>query len=348
MPVATLNPATGKQLRKLFGKLAESMRETLGSLVGKELHIQVTDLMLADATALVAGFDAAYAVVRGALDKDYAGRTLGALVHAADACTMAGHLMLTPDSVIEQRRLSGKLEGEDKEAFGELANVLCSGLSTTLRDQVTQVDLRLQDHGVIEPTGDAGEFLPDGELVVCTLALQVEGYDKSTAYLVTDRQTAEAWNHGVLDGALPASAATAATAEAPAKSVEDDLSDIPAAPIRGALHAYLTANDLWRTLRRSCRRVGLDLRRHSRAEAPNPAAHRGELVLMDVPLDEERRIDWCRRLKEFDPMTKVALILHRPSRARVAQAFHGGADLILGLPLDEPQLSAKLNALLGP
>ena len=99
-------------------------------------------------------------------------------------------------------------------------------------------------------------------------------------------------------------------------------------------------------LRRSCRRVGFELRRHGRGEIPNPAAHRNEVVMIDVPPGEERRFDWCRRLKEISSTTKVVLLLHHPSRQRVTQAFLSKADAILGYPCDEPQLSQKLAALL--
>ena len=354
MSTTTLNQGTGKELRKLFAKLAESIRETLGSLVGRELNAQPVEFSIGDAESLQAGLGRSHAVVRGALDKDYAGKTLCTLLDVGDACTMAGLLMMTPENVIEQRRQGGKLEGEDKEAFGELANVLCSGISATLRADVTNVDIRLQDHGVLSPGSDALALLPSGPLVLCKVKLRIEGYPEGHAWIVVDRPTAEAWNKGVLDDAPTVVAAPIApVANAPAadgsRASEEDVEDIPAAPIRGVLHAYLASAELLRVLRRSCRRVGLDLRRHGRAEVPNPAAHRGEIVLLDVPTGEERRIDWGKRLKEYPGgETKVVLLLHRPSRARVTHAFRSQADVILGLPVEEPQLSAKFNSLLEP
>lgn len=353
MSTTTLSQGTGKELRRLFAKLAESIRETLGSLVGRELTAQSVEISISDAESLQSGLGRSHAVVRGALDKDYAGKTLCTLIDVADACTMAGLLMLTPENVIEQRRQAGKLDGEDKEAFGELANVLCSGISTTLRADITNVDIRLQDHGVLSPGSDPLAMLPAGPLVVCKVKLRVDGYPEGHAFVVVDRPTAEAWNKGVLDDAPAPAAAPAAAPNPPAadgaRTGEEDVEDIPAAPIRGVLHAYLASSELLRVLRRSCRRIGLDLRRHGRAEVPNPAAHRGEIVLMDVPAGEERRIDWGKRLKDYPGgTTKVVLLLHRPSRARVTHAFRSQADVILGLPVDEPQLSAKFNSLLEP
>ena len=355
MSTTTLHQGTGKDLRRLFAKLADSVRETVASLIGKSLAAQPIEVVVGDAADVHAALGANVAVVHGALDKDYAGKQFCTLVEVADACAMAGLLMLTPENVIEQRQKTGKLEGEDKEAFGELANVLCSGLSAALRAEVQNVDIRLQDHVVLSQNDDPAALLPQGQLVACRLKTKIEGQPERSMWFVVDRASAEAWNKAPLDDALQASAAAQANAAGNAaggidgapKLADEDLEDIPAAPVRGVLHAYIAAPELMRVLRRACRRTGLDLRRHSRAEVPNPAAHKGEVVLMDVPAGEERRFDWCKRIKEYDATIRVVLLLHRPSRARVTQAFLSQADVILGLPIEEPQLSAKFNALLG-
>jgi DNA-binding response OmpR family regulator len=65
-----------------------------------------------------------------------------------------------------------------------------------------------------------------------------------------------------------------------------------------------------------------------------------------VPGNEERRIDWCRRVKEYQPNVRIVLLLHRPSRQSVAQCFAAKADVILGVPCAEAQLSQRLSALL--
>ncbi len=350
MPVTILSQGTGKELRKLFARLASALSETVGSLIARELLVQPIEVATTDTESLLAALDKPHAVVRGALDKDFAGKTLFALIPVADACSMAGLLMMTPDEVIEQHRTRGTLEGEDLEAFGEIGNVLCSGFGNVLREVIANVDLRLQDHGMVKPGLDANGLLPVEPIVGCKLRIRVGTFEEAHAWLVLDRATAEAWNKGPFDETAAPAAAAAAEAPKPdlAAPAEEDLDDIPAAPIRGVLNAYLAAPETVRLLRRSCRRVGLDLRRHNRAEIPNPAAHRGEIVLMDVPLGEERRFDWCKRIKEYGSGTKVVLLLHRPSRARVTQAFLSQADIILGLPIDEAPLSQKLTGLLGP
>jgi DNA-binding response OmpR family regulator len=120
----------------------------------------------------------------------------------------------------------------------------------------------------------------------------------------------------------------------------------PASAIRVVCNAYLTNETLLPVLRRCCQRIGCELRRHARAETPEPTAHRGEIVLMDVPAGVHRQLDACRRIKLADAGTRVALLLHQPSRATVTQAFEAGADAILGLPMDDATLSARLRVLL--
>lgn len=351
MATAVLKPGTGKELKRLVAMLANSVAETLGSLIARELLVKPAEVEVCDAETILGALQRPHAVVRGALDKDYAGKILFTLFEVQDACAMAGMLMMTPDEVVEQRRAKNALEGEDLEAFSELGNVLCSGLGNVLREAVANIDIRLQDHGVIKPGLDTNSLLPEGPLVLCKLKLKVASYPETIGGFLVDLATGEKWNKGPIEtgDAAPEAPAIDKTPPppAPSKPDEDSLDDIPAAPIRGVLNSYLALPDAWRVLRRACRRVGLELRRHGRAQIPNPAAHKNEFVVLDVPPGEERRFDWCRRIKEFSPTTKVVLLLHRPSRARVTQAFLSQADAILGLPIEEAPLSQKLTTLLG-
>jgi hypothetical protein len=353
MAGSTLKQGTGKELRRLFAMLTSAIGETLGSLVGRELVIRPGEVEILDSEALLGTLQKTYAVARGALDKGFAGKTLYVLFEAPDAVAMAGMLMMTPEDVIQQRRAKGTIEGEDAEAFGELGNVLCSGMGNVLREALGNIDIRLQDHGVVKPGLDKDGMLPAGPIVALTFKMKVGDFPEATGYLLTDLETAELWNKGTLETgeAEAADAAPAANAAKPTaggqRFDEEGLQDIPAAPIRGTLAAFITSPDVFRVLRRSCRRVGLELRRHGKGEIPNPAAHKNEIVLLDTPPGEDRRFDWCRRIKEFGASTKVMLLLHHPSRTRVTQAFLSRADAILGFPCEEPQLSQKLDSMLG-
>lgn len=352
MTATTLKPGTGKELRRLFALLTSSIGETLGSLVGRELTVRPQEPEVREVDVFLNSLPKASAVARGAMDKGFAGKTLFALIEVSDAILMAGLLMMTPEDVVNQRRSKGTLEGEDAEAFGELGNVLFSGFGNVLREQVGNIDIRYQDHGTVKPGVDKDGLLGTEKVLVVPFKLKVGDSAESIGSLVVDVATAEAWNKGPLEFGDAAPAAGPAPAAAPAtgsvtRGEDDGLESIPAAPIRGTLAAFLLHPDVFRMLRRSCRRVGLELRRHGRGEIPNPAAHKNEIVLLDVPPGEDRRFDWCRRIKEISDSTKVVLLILHPSRQRVTQAFLSKADVILGFPCDEQQLSQKLASLVA-
>ena len=200
MPTTMVKLETGRELKKLCAKLAQAMSETVGSLVGRELAAVPSDVGQTDSEALLASLRCPHGVVRGSLDKDYAGRKLLVLFELADAIAMSGLLMMSPDHVIEEHRQRGKLEGEDLEAFGELGNVLCSGLGNVLREAVANIDIRLQDTGVIAPSLDAQGLLPTEPLVVQRIKIKVGAFPETTALLVLDKASAEkALDSGELD-----------------------------------------------------------------------------------------------------------------------------------------------------
>ncbi|MEE9125961.1 MAG: hypothetical protein V3U11_02370, partial [Planctomycetota bacterium] len=162
------------------------------------------------------------------------------------------------------------------------------------------------------------------------------------ALVVFDQRTAEELNGAPLEVEGDAASGSAVPEH------EEEEEDIPEAPIRGQLAAFLAAPKSLRTVRRSCRRQGLELHRFSSTDIPNPAAHKDQLVLIEIPVGEDRRFDWAKRLKDrLDDDVTVVLLLHSPSRRRVVQGCMAKADTIVAWPCTEPQLSAKLDALLN-
>lgn len=351
MPGAAVKKGNEQGIRKVFAVIASAMADTLRSLVNKELSVQPGEITLCPVDALLASFSLQTAVVRGAFDKDYAGKILRITISANDATALGGTLMMTPEHVIEERRKKGTLEGEELEAFSEVGNVLCSGIDGALRSVVGQgIGVRLQDHGIVKPGLDLSGMLGEQPLVACACTLKFAAYPPATCYVLVDLESATKWNGKPLefqDEAVakpaeehapePAGEKKATTAPA------EDLESIPAAPIRAKLSAFLVDNEVVLTVRKSCRRVGLDLDRRSRTDIPNPAAHRDQLVIIEVPAGEERRFEWCKRLKAFHEGIKVVLLLHHPTRQRVLQGFMAKADALLGIPVAESLLSAKLT-----
>ena len=355
MAGAKVTHASSKPLQRLFAMLAGSLGETLGSLVNSPIVARPGELRIVDADEHVRGLSRPSAIARGALDKAYAGRTFATAIDVADAIAMAGLLMLTPVDVVETRRAAGALEGDDAEAFQELGNVLYAGLGNVLRKQVADSDVRQRDCGIVRPGLDANGLFGAGELVVCDLSLQVGDHPATQGAFALDLATAEAWNQGPLarEGAgaggaeveVAPAAAPAPTADGPAR--DDPFDSIPAAEIRGRLAAFVFEPKALDLVHRSCRRIGLELVRHSSIEVPNPAGHRDEIVVIDVPANDDRRIEWCRRVKEFQPKARIVLLLHRPARQTVTTAFAAKADVIIGLPCPESRLSPRLAALLA-
>jgi CheY-like chemotaxis protein len=341
MTASILKPGTANELKRICGMLASSIGESLGSLVGRELVVRPGEPEVHEAAALLKSMPRPVTVTRGALDQAYAGRTMLVLLELPDSVAMAGLLMMTPDDVIQQRRGSGELADEDATAFGELGNVMFAGFAGVLRDGIGNCEVRYRDYVVARPEDEPGDCVGTGTLVALPFRLKLGEYPESRGCVVVDAATAESWNKAPLTPL-----ADAGTARGGTRSDEETLESIPAAPIRGTLAAFVMQPEVFRPLRMSCRRVGLELRRHGRGEIPNPAAHRHEIVLMDVPPGEDRRFDWCRRIKELSDSTRVVLLIHHPSRHRVMQAFMARADAILGFPCDEPQLSQKLGAVL--
>lgn len=338
---AALKQGTETELRTLLEKAIDSIGETLSSLVGRDIQVDRGEVSIQEPADLLATLPRSCCIARGAMDKGYSGHSMLTVLEVPDAVAMSGLLMMTPEDVIAERRQADTLEGEDIEAFGELGNVLYSGFSNVLRERVTDFDVRMQDQGHVEPGKDTDDLLGTGKLVTMSFKMKVGEYPESLGLLVIDLETAERWNGAPIEvvGAAPETGSAA-------RPEDEAFDNIPAAPIRGSLAAYVIQTDVLRLLRLSCRRVGLEIARHGRGEIPNPAAHRNEIVVLDVPPGEDRRFDWCRRIKDLSETTKVMLLLHHPSRPRVTQAFLSRADAILGFPCEEPQLSQKLEQLI--
>ncbi|MCA8950769.1 MAG: hypothetical protein KDE27_14800 [Planctomycetes bacterium] len=341
MAASILTSESCGDLFDLLTQLNEATADTIKSLIGRDIAVTGGDTVRVPRDEFVSGLKGAYVVAQGDLEKDFAGRRLSVLVTVPDAIAMSGMLMMTPDDTIQQRRAAGVIEGEDAEAFGEVASVLFNGLGTVLRDEVPNIDVKFKEHGQLKPGGNPGTLLPEGKLVVQSFQLRVDEFPETKAFLVTDQVTAKTWNHGAL-----ADESESAAAEETTKVEDEGFDGIPAAPIRGVLAAFVALPEVYRILRQSCRRVGLELQRHGRHEIPNPAAHRDQVVLLDIPAGEDRQFDWCKRIKDFSTTTKVVLLIHHPSRNRVTQAFLSKADAIVGLPCQEQQLSQKLAAVL--
>ncbi len=340
-------PGSDKKLKKLLAAMANATVDTLKSLIDKPVELKPGSIEATDSDSIVSSLSGQVAVIRGAFDKDYTGKTLRFVLEATDATAMAALMMMTPEEVIHDRRKLGTLEGEDLEAFGEVGNVLCSGVDSILRDKIgNTIGLRVQDHGVVKPGLDDDELLGDEPLIRYGFSLTIDEFPTTEGAFLLDVETAEKLNDGPLintEGDSDDDDENAGGDQENADPQEEAFEDIPAAEIRGKLSCYLADNEVYDVVRRCCRRVGLKLSRHGTTEVPNPSAHKDSYVIIDVSQTEQRRFDWCKRLKLNEPTATVILLIHQPSRSQVMLGFMAKADIILGFPISEKALSQKIS-----
>lgn len=341
-----------KRLRKLVAGMVTAVSETLASLVDRPMQVVPSAQMrVQDVDDWLAGLGESHAVIRGALDKDFSGRHLLVAMDIVEAISLSGSLMMTPTEVINERREAKKLEDEDFEAFSEVANILCSGIDTVLRDEIgSNVGLRVKDHGTVSPSLDKSGIMGEGELVFYEFSIKIDSHPETTAVVAFDGETAESWNNGSLfieeDGEAEGDDKAERRGPGAVSCEEEDLEQIPQADIQARMSAFLTSTESFNQLRRTGRRLGIEIQRHARTAIPNPAAHRGEIVLVEVPVGEEKRFDWAKRIKQHHSDIPVVLLLHTPSRPRVVQGFMTRSNVIIAWPCKEPELSAKIAPLL--
>ena len=279
-----------RELNTRVTDMVNAMAQSLGALVDRPLKMHAGETMhIVDKQKWLDSLNEPRGLIRGGLDQDYDGKSLCFLFDIREAVTLSCCLMMAPEEVIQERRNAGKLEGEDLEAFGEVGNVICSGVDDVLGHVIGhKIGLRVQDHAVIDRKDGPHHYLADGMLVVYSFSLKIEDHEETEGLLVIDLATAEGLNGAPLevDSDADAAAALAAQEEEPAEEEE-----IKQAPIRGQMAAYLATRESHRTVSRSCRRKGLELHRFSRNDIPNPAAHKQQIVLIEIPVGEDRRFD---------------------------------------------------------
>jgi DNA-binding response OmpR family regulator len=83
------------------------------------------------------------------------------------------------------------------------------------------------------------------------------------------------------------------------------------------------------------------------------AAHRPDIVLLDVGLPDGSGFDFCREVREqdpllvrFDPTVPIIMLTARTEEVDRVRGFHRGADDFLAKPFHYPELLARMHAVL--
>lgn len=277
-------------------------------------------------------------VMRGALEQPVAGGEVLFGFDPAGAVTLAAGVMSTPRSVLQQQLEEGLPEWYD-EALAEIGNVLCSGVNRVLRRRLdTAVGLRFRDSASVRPGFDQFDILGQGEKVIFDYVLQIEDHPKSHACVILDAEVAEIWNGGVpacdQAGSMPATP----------PATDHGLRPSGLAPDARRLSALIVGGDTASIVQACAARLGLEFSSRTGSDVSSPAARHGDLVVIEIPVGEDKRFEWARRIKEqFDGIV-VVLLIHEPSRARVIQGCMTMADTVVAWPSMEPQLFEKLAA----
>jgi CheY-like chemotaxis protein len=306
------------RLRSLLQDIAASIAAGVHALIDRKVECREGQLQRTSLDALASELPVPSVLVRGTPAVRF-------VIDAATAITMAACMRMESAQTVDRKRAAATLTNEDLESFGDVATGMCSAAHSALRKALDdQGELRLEETRAVDPDSGWREHLEDGPFLCYRVPIRIEEGPESALHIIVDVETATLWNGAPLDGP----------------------EEIRQAPIRGKLAAYLVDPEVLEVVKKACRRVGLELVRHPSTAIPNPAAHKGELVLMDVPTGEERRFSWCKRLADHPAKVETILIVHHPSRNRIVQAFTANAEAILGWPITEAELSAKITAVL--
>ncbi len=338
----TLIKGSDGALAELIEVALQSIGTSIGTLIDKPVVLQAGALEFLNADLFSAQRAGKYMLLTGDLEKDYAG-PVHILLGLTEAITFSSYMMRLPDEVIQKNREEEIFSEENQETFGEVGNIIFSALDEALRGKAPgAVNIRVKDQENCELPGEAPKSFTQDPFVLYSFSCKVAEFAEAEGAILIPLEAAEKINGEPLNfGELEGPKRALKRLE---NSPEDEIEDIEQAPIQGRLATYVQDGNLFKKIRKSCRRIGLELEKRPKTEVPNPSAHRGKIVLIEVGRGELKRFEWCRRLKESGEI-HVAIMLMEATQYTVALAYKAGADVIVGWPVHERRLSAKLASI---
>jgi chemotaxis protein CheY-P-specific phosphatase CheC len=314
----------------------QAIASNIQSLVDKEVTLTPSPPTIINNEHLQQLINENVTHLHGDLEKDYEGR-ISILFSWPASITLSSLLRMIPEEVVAQARKAGTWTEEDDEAFGEVGNILFSALDETLRATAKgKVNIRLGGFAKLDFMSDEPDILGDDTYLLYDFTCQIGDYPEDKGFLLLPLDAAEKFNGAAIGFHSPGGE----------DDGDDEDEDFEDAPIRGHLSFYGNQADVLKTLKTSCRRVGLVFDKRPKAEVPNPAAHREHVIILEIGRGQEKRFDWCRRLKSSDVDLKVIILLLQPTKMGVVLAYKAQADAILGWPAREKEISSKLASFL--
>ncbi len=315
------------RLTDLMAAALKAIEESIRSLVDKDVTFTADRPNLINEEGLGDLLGGRWARLHGEFDKDFEG-TVHILFEWKTALTFSGFIRMNPEEVVASTRDLGEWKNEDDEAFGEVGNILFSALDEALRGGLDK-KINIRSSGMEKYEEGVSGFLGEDPHIGYPFRVKIADFPEEPGYIFMPLDTAEAMNgqpirfHGEDDDL-------------------EDLEDIEEAPIRGEMSIYAQEPAVLKALRKCCRRIGLVFDRRPKGEVPNPAAHEGKVVFLELGPGQEKRLEWCLRLKESGRNITVAILLLEPTKRGVVLAFKAMADVILGWPTKERSISGKL------
>ncbi len=309
----------------------QAIAANIQSLVDKDVTMTPASPTIINNELLQQQLNEKFTHLHGNLEKDFEGR-ISILFSWPASITLSSLLRMIPEEVVGQSRKAGTWTEEDDEAFGEVGNILFSALDETLRGIVKgKVNIRLGGFEKLDFLSEEPDILAEETYLSYAFTCQVGDYPEDNGFLLIPLDVGEKLNGSAIGF------------HSPGGEDDDDDDDIfEDAPIQGHLSVYGSQADVLKTLRTACRRVGLVFDKRPKSEVPNPAAHREHVVVLEIGKGQEKRFEWCRRLKATDQNIKVIILLLQPTKMGVVLAYKAQADAILGWPAREKEISKKL------
>ena len=162
MSSPAVNTESSRHLSSLLDRVTKAIEDALGSLIDTDVLCRDGRLSLTAANKWLRKRSGPSVLVTGSLGSDYPDKSIHFLFEVSTAAILAGHMMMAPKEAIDERRGKSSISDQDLEAFGDVANVICSGAESVLREGLSVMEDAIryvEQHGHTE--GNAMAF-PSG------------------------------------------------------------------------------------------------------------------------------------------------------------------------------------------
>jgi hypothetical protein len=203
----------------------------MGALLGKDLVCDDLQLEMVKKTDFFSDHcleKSAMSLVKVSGDRDGCGYLF---VQIPDAIILGGTLIMLPEDQIAEQVEKFAFEGESVDAYGEIANILCGGLTQVFLDRYPkQLRFVRTETEVLVPTKldpDADEPFPEGDYYLASFSIGLEGYQLNRMSLLFPGEIFDLYPGQVDTVATDPAAQTAAAANTAAPVASEAVSSAP-------------------------------------------------------------------------------------------------------------------------